>query len=95
MHPGGHSRTDLRQNVWNRNINGTSDEFVMRTGRNKSIKTTGAQLCRVSGAFLGAGVLQSFRTIASGLMTVNLELSHQQNRRWWSSDREIAFGLDA
>jgi hypothetical protein len=71
----------------NRNINGTSDEFEMRTGRNKSIKTTGAQLCRVSGAF--------FRTIASGLMTFNLEPSHQQNRRWWSSDREIAFGLDA
>ncbi len=71
----------------NRNINGTSDEFEMRTRRNKSIKSTGAQLCRVSGAFS--------RTIASGLMTFDLELSHQQNRRWWSSDREIAFGLDA
>ncbi len=79
----------------NRNINGTSDEFVMRTRRNKSIKTTGAQLFRISGAFLGAGVLYSFRTIASGLMTFNLELSHQQMRRWWWSDSEIAFGLDA
>ncbi len=27
----------------NRNINGTSDEFVMRTGSNRSIKTTGAK----------------------------------------------------
>jgi len=28
----------------NRNINGTSDEFLMRTGSNRSIKTTGARL---------------------------------------------------
>jgi hypothetical protein len=28
----------------NRNINGTNDEFVTRTGRNTSIKTTGVQL---------------------------------------------------
>jgi len=45
---------------------------------------------------LGARVLERFRVIASELMTLNLQLSHQQVRSWWWLwwwwERELAFG---